>query len=129
MIIAIEIIFSRILLGPIGVVLLQFSIPKPKPHLDLEFLCDHPEIVNQQCVDAMRKAVEDLKQKNQIIPGFIFLSDGRVFLHLTSFSSTAFLFYWKAHMLATCVEKGPETFFSGLSAEGGLTRYLSQVIK
>lgn len=40
---------------------------------------------------------------------------------------TAFLFYWKAHLLAACVDKGPEKFFESLSNDGGLSKFLSKV--
>jgi hypothetical protein len=55
--------------GGLGVVLLQFSIPKPSPQMDLEFLADHPQIINQNCVDAMFKAVEDLRQNKKTTHG------------------------------------------------------------
>jgi hypothetical protein len=91
--------------GPLAPLLLHFSIPKPKPQDDLDYLLEHPQLASPTCVKTLYAMCEEMRGKGQLLP--------------------AFMFFWKAKLLDACVAKGIQLFFADIRKEGGIEHFLA----
>jgi hypothetical protein len=66
--------------GPLAPLLLHFSVPKPRPHDDLDYLLEHPQLASPTCVKTLFAMCDELKGKKQLLSG-------------ASFPSPSFLLY------------------------------------